>query len=44
MINVHLHLPAGAQKEDGPRVGVAMVCGPLWGVGLTEKCVPPTML
>ena len=31
MINVHLHLPAGAQKEDGPRVGVAMVCGPLWG-------------
>ena len=42
MINVHLGLPASAQKEDG--VGVAMVCGPLWGVGLTEKCVPSIML
>jgi ATP-dependent Lon protease len=24
-INVHLHLPAGAQKKDGPSTGVAMV-------------------
>jgi ATP-dependent Lon protease len=26
-IDVHLHLPAGAQKKDGPSAGVAMVCG-----------------
>jgi len=25
MIDVHLHLPAGAQKKDGPSAGVAMV-------------------
>ena len=25
MIDVHLHLPAGTQKKDGPSVGVAMV-------------------
>jgi ATP-dependent Lon protease len=24
-IDVHLHLPAGAQKKDGPSAGVAMV-------------------
>ncbi|KAI9435502.1 ATP-dependent protease La [Lactarius indigo] len=38
MIDVHLHLPAGAQK-DGP-VGVAMVCAMV--SLLTGKCVPPT--
>jgi len=25
MIDLHLHLPAGAQKKDGPSAGVAMV-------------------
>ena len=25
MIDVHLHLSAGAQKKDGPSAGVAMV-------------------
>ena len=25
MIDVHLHLPAGVQKKDGPSAGVAMV-------------------
>jgi ATP-dependent Lon protease len=25
MIDVHLHLPAGAQKKDGPSAGVAVV-------------------
>jgi len=25
-LDVHLHLPAGAQKKDGPSEGVAMVC------------------
>jgi ATP-dependent Lon protease len=24
-IDVHLHLPAGAQRKDGPSAGVAMV-------------------
>ncbi|KAH9177280.1 ATP-dependent protease La [Lactarius sanguifluus] len=40
MIDVHLHLPAGAQKKDGPSAGVAMVCAMV--SLLTGKCVPPT--
>ncbi|KAH9022790.1 Lon protease C-terminal proteolytic domain-containing protein [Lactarius pseudohatsudake] len=38
--NIHLHLPAGAQKKDGPSAGVAMVCAMV--SLLTGKCVPPT--
>ena len=30
MIDVHLHLPAGAQKKDVPRAGIAMVCSPFF--------------
>ncbi|KAH9027514.1 Lon protease C-terminal proteolytic domain-containing protein [Lactarius deliciosus] len=45
MIDVHPHLPAGAQKKDGPSAGVAMreieqVCA--MASLLTGKCVPPT--
>ncbi|KAF8262462.1 Lon protease C-terminal proteolytic domain-containing protein [Lactarius quietus] len=40
MIDLHLHLPAGAQKKDGPSAGVAMVCAMI--SLLTGKCVPPT--
>ncbi|KAH9029165.1 Lon protease C-terminal proteolytic domain-containing protein [Lactarius pseudohatsudake] len=40
MIDIHLHLPAGAQKKDGPSAGVAMVCAMV--SLLTGKCVPPT--
>ncbi|KAI0063341.1 hypothetical protein BV25DRAFT_418853 [Artomyces pyxidatus] len=39
VVDVHLHLPAGAQKKDGPSAGVAMVCA---FVSLfTGACVPP---
>jgi ATP-dependent Lon protease len=39
-IDVHLHLPAGAQKKDGPSAGVAMVCSPhlRCSVDLVLKC------
>jgi hypothetical protein len=30
MIDIHLHLPAGGQKKDGPSAGVAMVCNPVF--------------
>jgi ATP-dependent Lon protease len=33
MIDVHVHLPAGAQKRDGPRSGVGMIRRPLFRVG-----------
>ncbi|EDR09375.1 uncharacterized protein LACBIDRAFT_326126 [Laccaria bicolor S238N-H82] len=36
-IDIHLHLPAGAQKKDGPSAGVAMTCA---FVSLTGTCVP----
>jgi ATP-dependent Lon protease len=37
-IDVHLHLPEGAQKKDGPSAGVAMVCA--FVSLLTGACVP----
>ncbi|KAH6912006.1 ATP-dependent protease La [Coprinopsis sp. MPI-PUGE-AT-0042] len=37
-IDVHLHLPAGAQKKDGPSAGVAMTCAMV--SLLTGACVP----
>ncbi|EAU87743.2 ATP-dependent protease La [Coprinopsis cinerea okayama7 len=37
-IDVHLHLPAGAQKKDGPSAGIAMVCAMV--SLLTGACVP----
>ncbi|KAK7441801.1 hypothetical protein VKT23_016463 [Stygiomarasmius scandens] len=38
-IDIHLHLPAGAQKKDGPSAGVTMTCA-LVSL-LTGACVPP---
>ena len=38
-LDVHLHLPAGAQKKDGPSAGVTMVCA-LVSL-LTGACVSP---
>ncbi|KAN0142117.1 Peptidase S16, partial [Lactarius tabidus] len=40
MIDVHLHLPAGAQKKDGSSAGVAMMCEMV--SLLMGKCAPPT--
>jgi len=37
-LSVHLHLPAGAQKKDGPSAGIAMVC--VLVSLLTGQCVP----
>lgn len=37
-VDVHLHLPAGAQKKDGPSAGVAMTCA--FVSLLTGACVP----
>ncbi|KAG5652056.1 hypothetical protein H0H81_006453 [Sphagnurus paluster] len=38
MIDIHLHLPSGAQKKDGPSAGVAMTCA--FVSLLTGACVP----
>ncbi|KAF8154154.1 Lon protease C-terminal proteolytic domain-containing protein [Crassisporium funariophilum] len=38
LIDIHLHLPAGAQKKDGPSAGVAMTCA--FVSLLTGACVP----
>jgi ATP-dependent Lon protease len=37
VIDLHLHLPAGAQKKDGPSAGVAMVCSPAFLNGFGAK-------
>ena len=37
MIDVHLHLPASAQKKDGPSAGVAMVRRPHFLSGFGAK-------
>jgi ATP-dependent Lon protease len=37
-IDIHLHLPAGAQKKDGPSAGIAMICA--FVSLLTGACVP----
>ncbi|GLB44216.1 putative peptidase S16 family protein [Lyophyllum shimeji] len=37
-IDIHLHLPAGAQKKDGPSAGIAMTCA--FVSLLTGACVP----
>ncbi|PPQ80330.1 hypothetical protein CVT25_003613 [Psilocybe cyanescens] len=37
-IDIHLHLPAGATKKDGPSAGVAMTCA--FVSLLTGACVP----
>ncbi|KAG1834990.1 Lon protease C-terminal proteolytic domain-containing protein [Suillus subalutaceus] len=38
VIDVHLHLPAGAQKKDGPSAGIAMICA--FVSLLSGACVP----
>ncbi|KLO17734.1 ATP-dependent protease La [Schizopora paradoxa] len=38
-IDIHLHLPAGAQKKDGPSAGIAMTCA--FVSLLTGATVPP---
>ncbi|TFK48306.1 ATP-dependent protease La [Heliocybe sulcata] len=37
-IDIHLHLPAGAQKKDGPSAGIAMACA--FVSLLTGACIP----
>jgi ATP-dependent Lon protease len=50
MIDVHLHLPAGAQKKDGPSAGVAMVRSPrgfgpeITAVDLVQVCAMVSLL
>ncbi|KAI0790959.1 Lon protease C-terminal proteolytic domain-containing protein [Abortiporus biennis] len=38
LIDIHLHLPSGAVKKDGPSAGIAMVCA--FVSLLTGACVP----
>ncbi|RDB23965.1 Lon protease 2, peroxisomal [Hypsizygus marmoreus] len=38
LIDIHLHLPSGAQKKDGPSAGIAMTCA--FVSLLTGACVP----
>ncbi|KAF7978154.1 hypothetical protein HWV62_1328 [Athelia sp. TMB] len=38
-VDIHIHLPAGATKKDGPSAGVALVCA-LVSL-LSGACVPP---
>ncbi|KDQ11191.1 hypothetical protein BOTBODRAFT_57522 [Botryobasidium botryosum FD-172 SS1] len=38
-IDIHLHLPAGAQRKDGPSAGVAMICA---FVSLLTGAIVPT--
>ncbi|KAH7927222.1 ATP-dependent protease La [Leucogyrophana mollusca] len=37
-VDIHLHLPAGAQKKDGPSAGIAMTCA--FVSLLSGACVP----
>ncbi|GBE87130.1 Lon protease homolog 2, peroxisomal [Sparassis crispa] len=37
-IDIHLHLPAGAVKKDGPSAGIAMICA--FVSLLTGSCIP----